>query len=624
MRVEILVNGTLLMEGTQEPFSISWNTTSLVDGSTHILTARAYDEADNMGESDPITVTIDQTDAYPTPLEIISISYDLEGMIIVWDQSQDNDFDKYELYHTLDTNSAILLTSIEQVEQTSFTLAEFSPGSENWFQVVACDTWGLSKTGPWKTHIPDAVPIAASFDPVERGIASINLRWSRNPDTDFAAYEIYFANVVEMSPNALVGTITEIGDTLLSITELAGPLFYQVVTRDIWGLTSNSEVLDASVTGGAFMTTFGDADKGEEAQSVRQTVDGGYILAGQRHTIGFNDYDGLVIKTNSSGDEIWINTYGGDQLDHIYDINLCNDDGYIFTGTSKSYGGHGEDVWLVKINSSGTEEWNTSFDGGWDSDYGYSVQQTSEGGFVVMGRSANSANESHDYWIIKTNASGTEEWNKLFGDAVAQMGNGGLQTSDGGYIISGTHSPSGTVMPDIWLVKTDASGTEEWSQSFDGGNYDWGHSCQETSDGGFILSGLTTSGGEGAWLVKTDANGNQEWQRVIAGGQDIRSESFSALQTTDGGYILTGTISYRGIGSSSEQLLIVKTDASGTEAWRRVLEGEQPDRGRCVQETSDGGFIVAGTTSSYGAGYDDVWLIKMKAHGNTVYSDFLD
>ena len=204
-----------------------------------------------------------------------------------------------------------------------------------------------------------------------------------------------------------------------------------------------------------------------------------------------------------------------------------------------------------------------------------------------------------------------EEWDKTFGGTHRDMASSVQQTADGGYILAGLTGSYGAGDYDFWLVKTDSNGNEQWNRTFGGTDDDMARSVQQTADGGYILAGGTESYGAGDydfWLVKTDSNGNEQWNRTFGGTDDDMARSVQ--QTADGGYILAGgTESY---GAGDYDFWLVKTDSNGNEQWNRTFGGTDDDMARSVQQTADGGYILAGDTCSYGAGGVDFWLIKVK------------
>jgi len=260
--------------------------------------------------------------------------------------------------------------------------------------------------------------------------------------------------------------------------------------------------------------------------------------------------------------------------------------------------------------------WEKTF-GGTSQDVANSVQETSDGGYIIAGSTRSFGAVGGDVYLIKTDAQGGELWSKTFGGTEGEFANSVQETSDGGYIIAGGTESFGTVGRNVYLIKTDAQGQELWSQTFGGTSLDEASSVQETSDGGYIIAGVTFSFGAGGldvYLIKTDAQGQELWSQTFGGTSfDF---ALSVQETSDGGYIIAGATDFDFSGAVGDVYLI-KTDAQGQELWSQTFGGTGLDLGYSVQETSDGGYIIAGETSSFGAGNTDVYLIKTDAQGNT-------
>ncbi len=309
-------------------------------------------------------------------------------------------------------------------------------------------------------------------------------------------------------------------------------------------------------------------------------------------------------------EEEWRKTLGGTDVEGASAVQQTADGGFILAGYTKSYGAGSKDFWLVKTYSNGTAEWNRAF-GGTDGEGARAVQQTADGGFILAGSTVSYGAGSTDVWLVKTDSDGTEEWNRTFGGTGYEVARSVQQTTDGGFILAGWIGSHGVGYDEAWLVKTDSNGTEEWNRTFRGTYYDRAHSVQQTTDGGFILAGWTESYGTGSadfWLVKTDSDGKEDWNKTFGGTN--WDEAHSVQQTTDGGFILAGSVDSYGAGSTDAWL--VKTDSNGTAEWTKTFGGTQGDSAFSVRQTTDGGFILAGGTTSYGAGMGDFWLIKLK------------
>ena len=385
-----------------------------------------------------------------------------------------------------------------------------------------------------------------------------------------------------------------------------------------------------------FVKTFG-ANGSDKGYSVQQTTDGGYIITGK------TNYGALLIKTNSQGIEEWNNIVGEAVGGEGRWVQQTDDGGYVIIGTANMGFYSPMEIFLFKTDSDGDVEWQRNFGG---IDYGLFdddsegrfVQQTDDGGFILTGYTYSTKNHTNDVWLIKTDANGNEEWNRTLGDSIYFQWNAGgdeepmpyalydygysvQQTSDGGYIIGG-YSYSWcfdsdwriTCKSNVLLIKTDSRGDREWLKSF-GENKAWefhrGHSVRQTPDGGYIIAGERAIGNEESnfWLIKTDSNGNQIWDKTYGNGGE---RGWSVQQTTDGGYIMTGQ-TY----SNLTDWWLLKTDSNGNEMWDKIFGGSGQDYGGyCVQQTTDGGYVIIGQTGSYGGA--DVWLIKTDPEGNTV------
>ena len=370
--------------------------------------------------------------------------------------------------------------------------------------------------------------------------------------------------------------------------------------------------LPLTLWGQGWEKTFGGSNP-DGGNSVQQTNDGGYIITGTTNSFGNGSGDVYLIKTDGNGDSLWTRTFGGSNDERGHSVQQTTDGGYIITGNSSSFGNGNYDVYLIKTDGSGNELWTKTF-GGSNPDGGYSVQQTTDGGYIITGYSYSSGNWSYDVFLVKTDGSGNELWTKTFGGLNDERVYSVQQTTDGGYIITGYSSfLSNENSDEVFLVKTDGSGNELWTKTFGGTDIDRGQSVQQTTDGGYIITGSTWDGNGSydVFLVKTDGSGNELWTKTFGGSND--DEGRSVQQTTDGGYIITGNSS--SFGNGNYDVYLIKTDGSGNELWSNTFGQIGGGNGESVQQTQDGGYIITGSTWD-GNGESDIYLIKTDDQGN--------
>ena len=353
---------------------------------------------------------------------------------------------------------------------------------------------------------------------------------------------------------------------------------------------------------------------------VQQTFDGGYIISGTYGRNTWSPWQGYcyLLKINALGNEEWSQTQEVNDCWEV--VGQCvqqtdddgdgdKDDGYIIAG----YTGFTWqiDVYLAKTDVDGETVWTRTFGKFEVFDRSNSVQQTTDGGYIIAGCTQSYGAGGSDVWLIKIDADGNEEWNQTFGGADLDSGNSVQQTSDGGYIIVGDTDSFG-VEGDVYLIKTDASGNEKWSQTFGGIGWDGGYSVQQTTDDGFIITGwyTTNAGDHDVYLIKTDASGNEKWSQTFGGNN--ADEGYSVQQTTDGGYFITGYYNTHPVDWLPDVYLI-KTDADGNEEWQHTLDKDgAEDVGYCGKQTSDKGYIITGHTGIYLDEAYDVWVIKLQ------------
>jgi len=312
---------------------------------------------------------------------------------------------------------------------------------------------------------------------------------------------------------------------------------------------------------------------------------------------------------------------GDKQNDRGFFAQPTNDGGYIIAGESQSYYMHGNggyDAYLVKLDAKGHFKWKNTY-GGVKNDRGYSVRQTGDGGYIIAGTTQPVfGSGGNNVYLVKTDAAGCEEWNREFGGTGEDTGVCVLQTADGGFIIAGSTASSGGGDTDVYLIKTNTAGKKEWEKTFGGKETDFATTVRQTSDGGYIVAGQTYSfgaGGYDAFLVKTDTLGNQVWAQTF-GGVDWDTAA-SVEQINDGGYIVAGqTASF---GARNNDIYLIKTNYAGKKIWEKTFGSADLEIGKTVQQANDGGFLATGWSNSFGSGELCLYLVKTDASGKKLW-----
>jgi hypothetical protein len=344
--------------------------------------------------------------------------------------------------------------------------------------------------------------------------------------------------------------------------------------------------------------------------TIRQTSDGGFIVTGALAVPGAS-YDLWVLKLDSSGGIQWQKTYGGINQDDGSWIEQTNDGGYIVVGDTQSYGAGTNDAWILKLDQAGDVQWQQTI-GESGADYALTVKQTPDDGFIVSALTFSFL--SYDFWIIRLDSSGNVVWQKLFGGPNDDFVYSLNLTSDGGFIVSGATDSFGTGLYDIWVLKLNSMGAIQWQKTYGAASTDeyaiFG--TQETTDGGFIVvgsSGNPQDDSSQIIVLKLNSDGTIQWQNSYS--ETNVEGATSIAQTTDGGYIVAGQTGRIGTGA----YWLLKLDSSGNISWQKAYQGDHFQRLASVAQTSDGGFIVSGSdvkVMDFGGG----WILKVDEGGN--------
>jgi hypothetical protein len=336
------------------------------------------------------------------------------------------------------------------------------------------------------------------------------------------------------------------------------------------------------------------------------TLDG-LLITGSTSSSGEGWSDLYLVKTDFDGVEQWNRTYGGRVFDEGNDVQLLPSAGFVIAGTTSSYGAGGSNVWLLKIGASGNEFWNHTYGGALD-ERGLSVISDFNKGYAVAGETESYGAGGTDVWLIKTDSNGVEEWNRTFGGPGDEKCNEVHQLPTGEYIMVGETTSYGAGETDIWLVKADSDGNELWNVTFGGSGFDSGTDVWYESLEGFIISGWREGddGRADMWLIKTNTTGVELWSEIYGGGiQDFGEAVFTFMDTK---YTLLGsTGNYDG---ENFDVMLIKTDDNGTYEWHKRWGGKDYDFAEDLTLSPMGGYIVVGTTQSFGAGGSDVFMLS--------------
>lgn len=386
-------------------------------------------------------------------------------------------------------------------------------------------------------------------------------------------------------------------------------------------------------------------------ESIQQTADNGYIIAGSTNSKngditenhGKSDY--WILKLDVTGKIQWQRIFGGSRSESANSIHQTIDGGYIVAGSSSSNdgdvtGNHGNyDYWILKLDSHGNMQWERSY-GGSSTDRAWDIKQTADGGFIVAGSSGSNNGDvtgnhgNYDYWVLKLDSNGNLQWQQTYGGSDFDFARSVQQTTDGGYVVLGTSSSNdGDVAAnhgsdDYWLIKLNSNGNLQWQHTYGGSDYDFASGVQQTTDGGYVVAGSSYSkdkqvtgnhGRDDYWILKVDATGNLQWQTSY-GGKGYEG-ALEVHQAGDGGYVISGSATSNNgdvlFNRGSNDFCTIKLDAAGALKWQKILGGTNYDAAHSIHQCKDDGFIITGTTLSddenvnNNHGKYDVWIVKL-------------
>lgn len=388
-------------------------------------------------------------------------------------------------------------------------------------------------------------------------------------------------------------------------------VIFLIISFSFTFLVFNTTVTEQEIN---YQKTFGGIER-DGAFSLIQTSDGGFALAGFTRSYGAGNSDAWLVKTDINGLVLWNKTYGGLLDEEARSVFQTKDEGYLLAGSTNSYGIGGKDVWLVKTDANGLVLWNKTY-GGTQLDFVGSLIQTTDGGFALAGFTINwldfvaLGNGGGDMWIVKIDESGNIQWNQTYKGEKDERIYAIIQTIDGGFALAGRTTVLSDFDSEIWLVKTNAIGEIQWNQTYQGVMDERAYSLIQTSDEGFILAGINQtrfSMESDVLIIKTDVHGTVMWSQTYGGSAG--ESTYNLLQTADGGFAFAGyTTSYSSTVHSD--VMFTKIDTNGVVEWQQIIGEKEPELAYSLLQTTDGGFAIAGISEAFDMGKGDKLLVK--------------
>ncbi len=354
-----------------------------------------------------------------------------------------------------------------------------------------------------------------------------------------------------------------------------------------------------AILAGLFAKAYG-GGTGDRAYSIVQTPDGGFAAAGWTGSFGAGGTDFLVLKLSPDGSLQWAKALGGPDVDYAYSIAQESDGGFAIAGWTESFGTGSPHVLVVKLSRDGSLEWAKALAGP-EADYAYSIAQTSDGGFAVAGWTRSFGSGKTDALIFKLSSDGSLQGASTFGGPEEDRALSVTRTSDGGFAVAGWTESFGVGKKDVLILKFSPDGSLEWTRVFGWAGEEVARSIIQTSDGGFVVAGETTSLGAGSWdfiVLKLSRDGSFEWVKTYGGAYGDRA--YSITQTSDGGFAVAGET--ESFGAYYSDFLVLKLSPDGSLEWARTFGEGGANCAYSIVQTSYGGFAVAGGSDAFGAG----------------------
>ena len=516
-----------------------------------------------------------------------------------------------------------------------------------------------------------SVPNSVEIENISYSLSLMTIRFRQSTEDDFKSYSILISGSSDSSDMVEIGNITEKSDTVFTTSDFdpTQQSWYFVMVTDVYGysvLSDGYSVLDSHPTvpvlkvprynNGVlrfawsispdddflkyylYSSTSGDMF-GKTiivTNNVKNDTTHSFVLnltdPLKYYQIVVEDKWGFFSESSIVQAEMpftMIKNYGGTQNERGYAVQQTSDGGYVIVGSSTSYGAGGSDLWILKVDASGEFSWSKTY-GGQGNDVGKDIVQTSDGGYIITGytRSFSSGGDM-DLWLIKTDSNGesclyndggtctqnSSKWVKSFGTSGNDYGNSVQETSEGDFIVAGK---SGRI-PSVFVVKTNSLGEKIWENLYGTGPGDRGQYIIERQDLGFLIVGKENpnNADDNLCLINIDTDGSEVWHSLYGGGSSDGGNHVS--EVSGGGFIIAGSTKSYGNGNWDDMWL-VKTSTGGSMEWQKTYGGNYTEIGNYVHEKVSGGYIITGSTESIGQGLYDIWVVSTDYTGNEIYS----
>ncbi|MDF2436428.1 MAG: hypothetical protein K0Q95_804 [Bacteroidota bacterium] len=350
--------------------------------------------------------------------------------------------------------------------------------------------------------------------------------------------------------------------------------------------------------------------------SVKQTFDNGFIVCGSTTSFGAGATDLYLIKLDSAGNPAWHKTFGGVNIDKGYSVVQTSDSCYVIAGYTNSLGFGGYDVFVIKTNSLGDTLWTKTY-GGTDWDFGYSIQSTSDTGFIIAGGTYSFGTGSEDMYLVKIDGEGAVQWSKTYGGTNEDEAKSVKQTNDGGYILTGFTKSFGDINKDIYVVRTTPLGDTVWTKQLGGSLTDEGADIIEAANGDFVLVGGTRSSGVGGYdcvIMRLGILGDSLWSRTY--GTLNYNFATSLLETNSNKFVFSNTTEDSGAGLKDGCIFIA--DAAGYFVNTLTYGSAYNEEVYSISKCSDNGYVICGYTEGYNSGLSNVYVVKTDSLGNSI------